>query len=69
MFRIEETAEHVVLICEKFEGERNELKGKVIADGEVWCKEVLMSDDRRNEFFRMIKTILKQKEEMEGEEG
>lgn len=67
--RIEETAEHVVLICEKFEEERNELKGKVMADGEVWCKEVLMSNDRREEFFRMIKKILKRKEEMDEMEG
>lgn len=45
--------------------ERSELKGKVMADGEVWCKEVLMRDDRRDEFFRMIKAILKRKEDME----
>lgn len=69
MCRIEETAEHVVLICERFEVERSELNGKVMADGEIWCKEVLMRDDRRDEFFRMIKEILKRKEDMEGMEG
>lgn len=57
MCRIEETAEHVVLICERYEVERSELKGKVVADGDEWCKEGLMRDDRRNEFFRMIKAI------------
>lgn len=66
---MEETAEHVVLICEGYEVERRELKGKVMEDGEEWCKEVLMRDDKRDEFFRMIKAILKRKEDLEEMEG
>lgn len=39
--RVEETAEHVVLFCERYEVERCELRGKVVADGDKWSKEDL----------------------------
>lgn len=63
--RVEETAEHVVLFCERYEGERREMREKVVADGDEWCKEVLMREENREGFFDMITAILKRKEELE----
>lgn len=58
---------HIVYECLHYEGERGELRRKVEKEGLRWGRESVMLERFRQEFFEVVKRILRVKEEREAQ--
>lgn len=62
---VEESGNHVAFECEEYAEDRAELRERVEGNGGEWCVSEVMKEENREEFFKMVKGILKRKEEKE----
>lgn len=59
-----ETMEHVIFVCAKYEEERGEMRERIRRGGN-WERKEVMKDEYREEFFGVVRNILRKKEVLE----
>lgn len=64
---VAESEEHVVFECADYEGMRIELRERILSGGGRWSRSEVMKVEYREEFFEMVRSMLKQKEDIEDE--
>lgn len=60
-----ETIEHVIFVCAKYEEERGEMRERIRRDGGNWERKEVVKDEYREEFFGVVRNILRKKEVLE----
>lgn len=63
-----ETEFHVVFVCARFEGQREELRRRVERGGGEWGRAEVMREEYREEFFEVVVEIMRANEESEESE-